>query len=155
LGQSLSHKSLCRFHLTAPFGHPESHHYGSNCGVHKIAANCWFLERDYQSLFSFVAPDVQFGDAIAKLREIPHFPMLKEAPPRTGILEHAEFIKLRAELPEHLRPILTMGYFTGMRLGEILALRWKDVDLHEATIELLRDTTKTAKRAGSRLRMNS
>jgi len=37
-----------------------------------------------------------------KLRDIPYFPMLKEAAPRKGFLEHAEFQKPRSELPEHL-----------------------------------------------------
>src|SRR6266851_1636058 len=32
------------------------------------------------------------------LRIAPHFPFLKEAPPRKGFLEHAEFQKVRAEL---------------------------------------------------------
>jgi integrase len=61
--------------------------------------------------------------ADGKLRDVPHFPMLKEAPPRKGFLEHANYQKLRLELPEHLRPVLAMGYHTGMRRGEILKLR--------------------------------
>ena len=75
-----------------------------------------------------------------KLREIPYFPMLKEAAPRKGFLEHADFQKLRAELPEHLRPVLTMGYFTGMRLGEILGLRWSNVSFLDSQVRL--DTSK-------------
>jgi integrase len=77
-----------------------------------------------------------------KLREVPHFPMLKEANPRRGFLEHSEFQKLRAELPEHLRAIFTMGYFTGMRLGEILKLRWSHVSLKDGTLDLSHGTTK-------------
>lgn len=64
-----------------------------------------------------------------KLRDVPHFPMLKEAAPRKGFLEHANYQKLRQELPEHLRPVLAMGYYTGMRLGEILKLRSPSVNL--------------------------
>lgn len=77
-----------------------------------------------------------------KLRDIPHFPMLKEAPPRKGFLEYADFQKLRHELPEYLRSILTVAYYTGMRLGEILGLRWKNVSFHEAEIALDPGTTK-------------
>ena len=75
-----------------------------------------------------------------KLRDVPYFPMLKEAAPRKGFLEHAEFQKLRTELPEHLRSVLTMGYFTGMRLGEILGLRWSNVNFIDSQVRL--DTTK-------------
>ncbi len=77
-----------------------------------------------------------------KLRDVPHFPMLKEAPPRKGFLEHANYKKLRQELPEHLRPILAVGYYTGMRLGEILGLHWSNVNLLDAEIRLDPGTTK-------------
>jgi len=77
-----------------------------------------------------------------KLRDVPHVPMLKEAPPRKGFLEHADYQKLRQELPEHLRPILAVGYFTGMRLGEIRDLRWSNVSLDDAEIRLDPGTTK-------------
>lgn len=80
--------------------------------------------------------------ADGKLREVPHLPMLKEAPPRKGFLEHADYQKLRQELPERLRPVLAMGYHTGMRLGEILKLRWPSVKLVSAEICLDPGTTK-------------
>jgi integrase len=37
-------------------------------------------------------------------------------------------ICLRAGLPAHQRVILVIGYHPGFRLGEILALRWVQVD---------------------------
>lgn len=77
-----------------------------------------------------------------KLRDVPHFPMLKEAPPRRGFLEYTAFQKLRMELPEYLRPVLTMGYYTGMRLGEVLGLRWENVSLLDAQVRLDPGTTK-------------
>lgn len=66
-----------------------------------------------------------------KLRDIPHVPMLKESPPRRGFLEPQDFSKLRAALPEYMRSVLTMGYLTGMRLGEILNLKWENVALNQ------------------------
>jgi len=77
-----------------------------------------------------------------KFRGVPHFPMLKEAPPRRGFLEHTNYQRLRQELPERLRPVLAMGYYTGMRLGEILKLRWPNVDFASAEIRLDPGTTK-------------
>jgi integrase len=77
-----------------------------------------------------------------KLRDVPHFPMLKEAAPRRGFLDHEAYQRLRQEIPEHLRPILAMGYYTGMRLGEILRLKWPNVDLKNAEILLDSGLTK-------------
>ena len=77
-----------------------------------------------------------------KLRDIPHFPMLKEPPPRKGFLEYEEYTRLRDELPDYLKPVLDMGYYTGMRLGEILRLQWDQVDLLRGWIRLDPGTTK-------------
>lgn len=77
-----------------------------------------------------------------KLRDVPHFPMLQEAPPRKGFLEHTEFQKLRQELPDYLLPVVTMSYYTGMRLGEILSLSWRNVSFLDAEIRLDPGTTK-------------
>ena len=76
------------------------------------------------------------------LRTTPHFPMLKEAAPRKGFLEFAGFQKVRQELPEYLRPVVTMGYYSGMRLGEILKIQWNSVDLLAGEIRLDPGTTK-------------
>lgn len=43
----------------------------------------------------------------------------------------------------HLRPIVLMGLHTGMRRGEILSLRWEQVDFARESIQLLR--TKSGK----------
>lgn len=77
-----------------------------------------------------------------KLRSVPHFPMLKEAPPRRGFLEHSDFKRLRQELPEYLRALSTPAYYTGMRLGKILGLRWDNVDFQTNEIRLDPGTTK-------------
>jgi integrase len=76
------------------------------------------------------------------LRAVPYFPMLKESAPRKGFFEHTDFQRLRQELPEYLRPIATMGYYTGMRLGEILKVRWSNVDLSIGEIRLDPGETK-------------
>lgn len=67
---------------------------------------------------------------------VPEFTLLKEALPRKGFLEPEDFPRLRQHLPEYLRPILTLAFYTGMRLGEIRSLTWDRVDLFDGILHL-------------------
>ena len=55
--------------------------------------------------------------------------MLRESPGRTRFLDKDEIRRLLETASDSLRPILILGLHTGMRRGEILGLRWEDVDL--------------------------
>jgi integrase len=77
-----------------------------------------------------------------KLRELPHFPMLKEPPPRKGVLDHEKYPLLLAALPEYMKPVLAIGYHTGMRLGEIQRLKWDQIDFLNRLIRLHAGETK-------------
>jgi integrase len=71
--------------------------------------------------------------------------MLEEDNVREGFLEHEEYIALRTELPDHQRLILVIGYHFGMRRGEILKLRWDQVDWDGNLIRLEKRQTKGKK----------
>lgn len=77
-----------------------------------------------------------------KLRDVPYFPMLKEAAPRQGFFEREQYETLFAALPDYLRLPLAVGYYTGMREGEILGLEWNQVDLLNGVIRLRAGETK-------------
>jgi len=53
-------------------------------------------------------------------------------------LKHWEFEKLYVASAPHLKPILLLAYLTGMRRGEILKLKWADVDLDEGYIHVIK-----------------
>jgi len=46
-------------------------------------------------------------------------------------------------LPDYLKPIVTFAYYTGWRRGEILSLKWNQVDLKEKLIRLYPGSTKS------------
>lgn len=73
---------------------------------------------------------------------VPHFPKMPERNARRGFLEQEGYRKMLAALPEDVQPLLVVGYHTGARMGELLGLRWSQVNLEEGTITLQRGETK-------------
>lgn len=49
-----------------------------------------------------------------------------------------QFQILLKEIPEAYKPCVVIGWMTGMRAGEILSLRWSDVDFKADTISIAR-----------------
>jgi integrase len=78
-----------------------------------------------------------------KVVTIPYFPMVAETQSRQGFLSDEQYKKLRDALPEYLKPLFVTAYFTGVRLGELLAIRWEQVDLEQGFITLSAADTKT------------
>ena len=53
-----------------------------------------------------------------------------------------DYIRLRDLLPDYLKPVLTIAYYTGMRKSEILNLKWQQTNVFEKRITLPAGTTK-------------
>lgn len=70
--------------------------------------------------------------------------LFKENNARDRVLSQEEFSRLVEECPEHIKLIVRMAYITAMRQGEILKLRWDQVDLKAGVIKLAQADTKTA-----------
>jgi integrase len=70
---------------------------------------------------------------------------LKEPKGRLRFLEQEEIVKLLSNCNKKLKPIVVLALFTGMRRGEILGLKWPDIDFKRNIITLL-DTKNGEKR---------
>jgi integrase len=69
--------------------------------------------------------------------------MVAETHVRQGFLTDDQYALLRDALPDYLRPLFVTGYFTGVRIGELLAIRWDQVDWEQGFITLSSADTKT------------
>lgn len=69
--------------------------------------------------------------------------------PRLRFLEKEEIFKLLANCDEHLKPIVIVALHTGMRKGEILNLKWHDIDFRRDLIYLYQ--TKNGERREIRI----
>jgi len=77
-----------------------------------------------------------------KVNIVPYFPMVKENTVRKGFLTDAQYSKLRDSLPHELKSLFVCGYITGIRKGELLNIRWPQVDFESGIIALEPDETK-------------
>ena len=72
----------------------------------------------------------------------PHFPKIDVNNVRTGFFEEPEFRRVVENLPHCVKPLAEFTYLTGWRLGEVLPLRWQQVDFHAGVIRLEVGSTK-------------
>jgi integrase len=74
--------------------------------------------------------------------EFPKVPKLVENNVRKGFVVPEEYVSFLHKLPKHLRPIYQYAYRTGCRLGEVLNLKWDNVNLRDSLVRLESGETK-------------
>ena len=88
---------------------------------------------------------LRLGFQAGKVVRLPHFPTIRYDNVRTGFFERAEFEAVRNALPQHLRPLATVGYWMGWRRNELMKLEWRQVNLETGEVRLDAGTTKNRK----------
>jgi hypothetical protein len=78
-----------------------------------------------------------------KVEKIPYFPITREKSARQGFLTDEQYTKLRDALPDYLKRLFVTAYFTGVRLGELLAWRWEQIDWEQGFVTLQAEETKS------------
>ncbi len=74
---------------------------------------------------------------------IPHIPQFKEHNIRSGFFEHEDFLALRGALPDYAQVAATQAYYSGMRMGEVCSLQWRQINWTEGKLFLQAEDTKT------------
>jgi integrase len=74
------------------------------------------------------------------LERVPEIPTPKK-PSRNDFLSKAESKALLKEAEDRWRPLLLLGLRTGLRLGELRGLRWRDVDLDGGRVRVEQSLT--------------
>jgi integrase len=77
-----------------------------------------------------------------KIHDVPFIEFQKEPPARTGFVEQVDFERLLNLLPTHLRPLVTLLYYCGTRVGQALKTEWSQVDLKKRLIRFEGEDTK-------------
>ncbi len=88
--------------------------------------------------------DLVGGDVLKAFQRVKRF-LKGHANARGRVLSKDEYEALLQNPVKHLKDLLVMGYWTGMRKGEILNLTWDKVDLKERMIRLEDEDTKEGK----------
>jgi integrase len=90
---------------------------------------------------------LRLGFTSGKVVRVPHVPCLKVENARQGFFEYEDFVKVRAALPDYLRPLVTVAYWTGWRKGELLNMEWRHVNLDtgEARLDAAMTKNKTGR----------
>ena len=86
--------------------------------------------------------DMISADTLKSFKVVKPLLRNKNANARDRILTPQEYEALFESVPSHLKGILAIGYYTGMRKGEILNLTWNKVDLKSRVIKLEAADTK-------------
>lgn len=63
--------------------------------------------------------------------------------PREAFLEPAQYRELMSHLPEHMKPLVSLAFHTGMRRGELVKIKCDQVDLDQGVLYLSAKETKT------------
>jgi len=85
---------------------------------------------------------IRLGAQNGDVAVLPIFPTIRVNNAREVFWEDNEFHAIVEEVPDYLKPLVVMAYWTGCRVGELLALEWRHVDLEEGRVEFEGVTTK-------------
>jgi integrase len=85
------------------------------------------INRELAALKHMFTKAIEWGRA--EKNPVRGVPMLKQDPPRQRVLSFEEEERLLRACAPHVRMAVLLATNAGLRLGEVMALRWRDIDL--------------------------
>jgi integrase len=87
---------------------------------------------------------ISVGNArLPRSHEFRIFPIVAEANARQSFLTDHQYENVRDVLPDYLKPLFVTAYCTGVRLGEVLAIEFDQIDWEKGFATLKADETKS------------
>lgn len=136
----LHYQYVLRVHLNPEFGEAQlrliSRDMVQKFLFRKFQTLSWKTVKHIRTVFGTIFKAAQDAGLVSEN------PVLKTRLPRRGpvperrTIQPAEISKLLENLSQPSRSIAGLLVFTGMRVGEVLALRWRDVDLESGKIRI-------------------
>jgi integrase len=111
--------------------------------AHRLAEGAAKATANYEQ--ALLARGFRLAARAGKVAARPEISMLHVDNARTGFFEREAFESVCRHLPEHLQPLVTAGYLTGWRRGELLSRMWKHIDLKAGWMRLEVGETKNGK----------
>jgi integrase len=132
---------MLRFHLYPTFADVQLRHITRDVVQNFLSAKLrsglsWRTVKGLRTLFGTVMAAAEADEII------PSNPVRKTRFPRRGpakdraVIAPDKIQELLAALPEPSRSLAHLLVFTGLRIGELLALRWRDVDLERCGLRV-------------------
>jgi integrase len=72
----------------------------------------------------------------SRIGKVPHIPIVRVSNTRQGFIEYDDHRSLLYVLPRSLKCLFVIAFHSGCRLGEVLKMRWADVDWENGIIRL-------------------
>lgn len=103
---------------------------------------------DWNRARSLIVAILNTAKARGWIKEIPNIPTKRVTAARIRFLSLAEWDRLYAELPNHLKPMAALAISTGLRRANVTHLEWSQVDLTRRVAWIHADQAKSSKPIG-------
>jgi integrase len=99
---------------------------------------CGVAQRTINYRFALIraAFNLEKKQTPSNVSKVPYIPFVTENNAREGFLEYDDHEHVLAELPRSLKALFVIAFHSGCRLGELLNMKWTDVDWKNRVIRL-------------------